>query len=970
MDMNIRQKLFLFAFIILTGYGVLGYAVYQNNSKIFTSEQGLAHEEQQVADLLDSIRFHNSTVTKQVALFILPTESTASTPLYAVRRSIFAGINQLRQHVAGNPRQRVDSLAGNVRRDLDFLLLTGDHRNKQRIARPTNDRTARPDQYDVGHIFRMADEIQREENIRIRQKRETAVRHATLFSWLLVVLYMMMTGLAILLSILMGRYWIRDQQSEAEKQNTINFEKIKKYIEMEESISRQEKRFRILIEKNTDMFILSTEEGIILYGSPSITHILGYTREEFENQPATAFIHPDGIQAFIENRAEILKSRGKSTYYRARLRHKNGDWIWCEGIGTNMLHESGINAIVSNFRDISEKKREEEQREFDKNNLNALINSTDDLIWSVDIHLNLITCNEPFKEALELVSGHIIKKGDHVLPPGIRLGQAACYRGFYQKALAGESFKEIRNNGDKWAEVSFYPIRMANEIVGVACHSHDITKSKQIEKKLLQSEKCYRRIVETAQEGIWVLDAQNKTTFVNKKMCEILEYTEEEMIGRTNFSFKDEKGKEIAMAQIERRRQGIGETSETKFITKNGRPIWTQLSANPIMDERGEYIGALAMITDITDRKKIERRLANSESRLKEAQAIAQIGSFEFDLEHHTDIWSDEIYNIYGIPKEENFPSKKLFLSFIHPDDVEAVEKILNGCFKTIERSIADFRFIRQDGTLRYGYCEVRAEFSREGGPGRIFGILQDISERKMAELERAKIVHDLTLKHRELEQFAYVISHNLRAPVVNIIGASNVLQEVELSIQDKEILNQGISQSGRQLDDIIQDLNLILQTKTEIKTVKEWVRFSDLVDGIQINSRKLIQSSAVTIRCDFSEINGFLTIKSYLYSIFYNLISNSIQYRRPEVACLIEISSRRTEDKIELIFADNGMGIDLQKNADDIFGLYKRFHTHTEGKGMGLFMVKASVEALGGKIGIESMEGVGTRFTIELYNN
>jgi len=121
-----------------------------------------------------------------------------------------------------------------------------------------------------------------------------------------------------------------------------------------------------------------------------------------------------------------------------------------------------------------------------------------------------------------------------------------------------------------------------------------------------------------------------------------------------------------------------------------------------------------------------------------------------------------------------------------------------------------------------------------------------------------------------------------------------------------------------------------------------------------------------IEIKYDFSEIDGFLTLRGYLYSIFYNLISNSIKYRRKEINCRIEIKSHLTKNKLELTFSDNGMGINLKKSGDLIFGLYRRFHSTAEGKGLGLFMVKTQVEALGGKISVQSLENIGTEFKIE----
>jgi len=220
--------------------------------------------------------------------------------------------------------------------------------------------------------------------------------------------------------------------------------------------------------------------------------------------------------------------------------------------------------------------------------------------------------------------------------------------------------------------------------------------------------------------------------------------------------------------------------------------------------------------------------------------------------------------------------------------------------------------------------------------------------------------------RNKDLEQFAYIISHNLRAPVANILGAGSRLNDPLLSKEKQKILSNGLNESVTKLDNVVKDLNHILQVKREINEIKEKVRFSKLVNDIKISIKNLIDNDDIEIKYDFSEIDELLTLKSYLYSIFYNLISNSIKYRQQQVPGIIEIKSHHVKNKIELIFTDNGMGIDLQKRGDQVFGLYKRFHTNIEGKGMGLFMVKTQVETLGGKISIKSEVNKGTEFKIE----
>jgi signal transduction histidine kinase len=139
-------------------------------------------------------------------------------------------------------------------------------------------------------------------------------------------------------------------------------------------------------------------------------------------------------------------------------------------------------------------------------------------------------------------------------------------------------------------------------------------------------------------------------------------------------------------------------------------------------------------------------------------------------------------------------------------------------------------------------------------------------------------------------------------------------------------------------------------------------------VESVSVGIEGMIQKNNVTIVTDFSQVPGILTIRSFLQSIFYNLISNSIKYKQPNMDLVITIKSMRLGSNVRLTFADNGMGIDLATQGSKVFGLYKRFHLgHAEGKGMGLFMVKTQVESLGGYISIKSDVNKGTEFTIDL---
>ncbi|RZJ31607.1 MAG: PAS domain-containing sensor histidine kinase [Flavobacterium sp.] len=257
---------------------------------------------------------------------------------------------------------------------------------------------------------------------------------------------------------------------------------------MEQSLAASEKRFRALIEKSADMKTMATADGRLIYGSPSITKLLGYTFEEMRNEVIFDLFHPEDLRWFLDKRHTALSKPGGTFHFELRVRHKDGHWLWCEGSVTNLLNEPGINAVVSNFRDISDKKKAEQQREFGRNNLYALINNSNDMMWSVDVDHKLITSNVPYNKNIEMARGVRIRQGDDVMegaPPELKDWLTVNY----SRAFSGEIFTETVFNEkiQRWFDVSFHPIKKDGQVIGTACHSRDITDQKRIEEELLEN---------------------------------------------------------------------------------------------------------------------------------------------------------------------------------------------------------------------------------------------------------------------------------------------------------------------------------------------------------------------------------------------------------------------------------------------------------------------------------------------------
>jgi PAS domain S-box-containing protein len=248
-----------------------------------------------------------------------------------------------------------------------------------------------------------------------------------------------------------------------------------------------------------------------------------------------------------------------------------------------------------------------------------------------------------------------------------------------------------------------------------------------------------------------------------------------------------------------------------------------------------------------------------------------------------------------------------------------------------------------------------------------------NISERKRIEdellkreVELKKLIVDLTNKNNEMMQFNYIVSHNLRSPIANIIGLSNLLDNKKISNEEKNVIVQHIKDSSVKIDDIVKDLSVVLNTKSNLNTKKEKISIRDILHGIKETLEIQMEKSngCITVNID-SAANELYSIKAYFESILFNLISNAIKYKSSKRKLLIAFSATKIENKIIIKISDNGIGINLDENGPYVFGLYKRFNFDVEGKGLGLHMTKNQVEALGGTIEILSEPDKGTTFTL-----
>ncbi|MEJ7558461.1 MAG: PAS domain S-box protein [Pedobacter sp.] len=527
-------------------------------------------------------------------------------------------------------------------------------------------------------------------------------------------------------------------------------------------------------------------------------------------------------------------------------------------------------------------------------------------------------------------------------------------------SFKGEPTRMIHKNGN-WIWIEHVLTNMLHDpsIGGIVDNFRDITDSIHSEHIIRESEEKYRSFYENSMDGILLTVTNGDILAANPAACAIFQMTEAEicLIERSGLMENDDSG--VAADNVEL--QLSEKTSaQVTCIRKDGSKFPGELTSALFKDGAGNERTSI-IIRDISARKQAEVEVLRA---FEEKNIILEsIGDAFFAMDENWIVtyWNKESEKLLECARNQAI-GKNLLQVFEETDNTS----FHSNFRKSLEKNtIQHFEAFYEKTN---SWLDVTVYPSSNG----LSVYLKDITQRKLSDLrlkELNKDLHtytkELVISNTELEQFSYIISHNLRAPVANIMGLAMEMKEESHPTETKKMLNNALTSSVNLLNNVILDLNTILTVKKEHSLKKEMVNLSDLIDDIKHSIDNLIKTEGVEIRTDFVEATELLTFKSYIYSIFFNLISNSIKYRQADKTPVIEVKSTKKDKHLVITFKDNGIGIDLAKRKNQIFGLYKRFHQHVDGKGMGLFMVKTQVETMKGKISVESTVNVGTEFTI-----
>ncbi|SKB77724.1 PAS domain S-box protein [Dyadobacter psychrophilus] len=680
------------------------------------------------------------------------------------------------------------------------------------------------------------------------------------------------------------------------------------------------------------------------------------------------FVHPDDLDYVVKMNKHALESKQATAYYN-RIIRKDGQIRYLH-VQTHVEVDDQGKAIslYGALHDVSEIEKSQQALRNSEYNLRAIFENTSEGFILTDSHATIKYFNSKARYFYSLTIGKSIVLGN-TLMDSINDEKREEFNQAIKDVLSGQvkqfehAYGKIKEK-KSWLSVTMTPVVENDLITGLTVNMTDITDRKMAQDLLQRSESNLNAIMNNTDALLYSLDTDLRYITYNHALESLMQerYGVKVQPGydiRESLSRFD-PGEAAYWEEINRRALGGEILKFEKELPYNGAYSCLKFSIHPIR-KNNTVTGLSCFVNDITREKQADEKVLKA---LEEKNVILEsIGDCFFAVDRNWTVayWNKQAENILSCPKEK------------------ILGRYLWDVFPDVKDTLFDqyYRMAIEQNTIQHfesyyerdsAWFEVTAYPSASG----LSVYLREITERKRAESQLLELnknlqnyTEELIDSNKGLEQFSYIVSHNLRAPVANIIGLTGLLSQHKFSPTENEELLQGVLVNVRRLDDIVSDLNTILQVKREVSENKEPVQMQELVNNIRASIYNIIIQERVEIQTDFSAINNIFTLRSYLHSIFYNLIMNSVKYRQKDIDPVIRIKSEVNNGDIIILFQDNGMGIDLKKKGGQLFGLYKRFHHHVEGKGMGLFMVKTQVEMLGGKINVTSTVNEGTEFRI-----
>ena len=500
----------------------------------------------------------------------------------------------------------------------------------------------------------------------------------------------------------------------------------------------------------------------------------------------------------------------------------------------------------------------------------------------------------------------------------------------------------------------------------------DIDSEKKIELKYKETAERLKVATKGANIGIWEFDVVTSELVWNDQMYELYGIKREDFEGVYEAwkSSVHQEDQERSQKEVEMALNGEQDfNTEFRVVWPNGTIRHIQAVAVLHKDKEGRPLKMIGTNWDISPIKEAQQKHKKVANRLNLAKDAANIGIWEYNFTDDSHVWDDKMFDLHGIKREDFQGGYKAWKSLIHPEDQEKTrieeEMAINGK-KDLD---LNFRVVWPNGTIRHIQSSAVLLKDEKGNPLKMIGTNWDISRIKEAEKELRKLLEVTNEQNNNLLNFAHIVSHNLRSHSSNLSMLSSFLVNEENEEERKNLILM-IDEATNGLNETVQHLNEVVHVKTNVNGNMVPINLYTALKSVEKNINTLFKEKEVICEIDVPRSHILKAVPAYLDSILLNLFTNSVKYcasnRQPQIL----ISSKKEGNKVVVAFSDNGQGIDLDHHGRKIFGMYKTFHGNEDAKGIGLFITKNQIEAMNGKIEVESTVNVGTTFNLYFEAN
>ncbi|MCB9446589.1 MAG: PAS domain S-box protein [Ardenticatenaceae bacterium] len=618
--------------------------------------------------------------------------------------------------------------------------------------------------------------------------------------------------------------------------------------------------------------------------------------------------------------------------------------------------------------------------------------------------------------------------------------QARFYREIDQQVMGNDTpqynIEESQTHADGeliWVRTNKIPLHNnEGNVVGILGMYEDITGLKQAEESLRRSEEMYRHIVDTAEEGIWLLDENGFTTFVNNKMAEMLQYDPKDMLGQHLFDFMDEPGRTLAARNLQRRQQGVREQHDFRFLRKDGSELWTIISTSPILDDDGRYAGALGMLTDITERQRVQKELEGYTRRLEMLRnvehAILEARSTEaiaMELLHRLQgtlpfsrgsvvliDWETEILRVLAslslIDTQITKGMQRPLADFGFNDEIKSGQPFYQSDLTELKRPPAVVQKLMDEGVR----CIMAVPFVLQGIVTGVFylganephsftaehmEIARELSYSLAVAIQQAQFVEQIQQQAQELERrvanrtrdlqeanerlkdldrlkskFVSDITHELRTPVTNMLLYLDLMR---LGKPERQEHYQGILQEQaqrlRQLVEDSMDLSRLDLSSGDVKFLPLDLN-TIVAQAVSVFEKKAEEKGLGLTFTPQENLPNVPVDGGQISRILGNLLKNAV-YFTPTGQIQVVTLTDDTAEFAGIRVQDTGIGFTEEDKKHCFVPFYRGERVgqlNIPGNGLGLALVKQIVELHNGRIQIESVIDQGSTITVWLPLN